>query len=61
MVGGGFVDEYQVSFGEDVVEYSARVLVAVLYKMLLGGGSRGAVSYSFHDCFQTDTRALSGW
>ena len=29
VVGGGFVDDYQVCFGEDVVEYSARVLGAV--------------------------------
>ena len=32
VVGGGFVvvDDYQVCFSEDVVEYSARVLGAVL-------------------------------
>ena len=33
MVGGGFVDDDQVCFGEDVVEYSARVLGAVLDEM----------------------------
>ena len=33
MVEGGFVDDDQVCFGEDVVEYSARVLGAVLDEM----------------------------
>ena len=33
MVGGGFVDDDQVCFGEDVVEYSARGLGAVLDEM----------------------------
>ena len=32
-LGGGFVDDDQVRFGEDVVEYSARVLGAVLDEM----------------------------
>ena len=33
VVGVGFVDDYQVCFGEDVVENSARVLGAVLDEM----------------------------
>ena len=41
MVEGGFVDDDQVGFGEDVVEYSARGLGAALDVMR--GGSRGAV------------------
>ena len=49
VVGGVFGDDDQVCFIEDVVEYNARVLGAVLDEMR--GRFQGCIFYSFHDCF----------